>query len=179
MANRETRRKQRIRREDIIASSNGEGISSLGKVCIVVVITFIIFYVITILVTGGFDFSSDEEGNTDEKTAETIQYDEILAGETFNMNDSEYYVIFYDFEETTADYYSLLISNYESTYTEAVIYKVDLSKGINDTYTGDVSNPNVSSIGELIVKGPTLIKISNGNNILYREGKEAIKASLD
>jgi hypothetical protein len=94
------------------------------------------------------------------------------------MNNNEYYVMFYDFEDPTASVYETIISNYKTSHTDAIIYKVDLSKGFNQPYISETSNVNVSKINDLKIKGPTLIKIKNGSNVSYGEGKDVIKNIL-
>lgn len=178
MANRETRRRKKIKNEVILETSD-ENVSNLIKMAVIVAVIFVAFYVITMLATGGFatdDNKSDTGSDTTEEA--TIQYDEILAGETFNMNYDEYYVMFYDFNASTANVYKTIVSNYITGHTDSKIYTVDLAKGFNTSYTGNTSNPSASSINDLKVNGPTLIQIKNGVPVSYSEGKEAIKNIL-
>lgn len=112
-----------------------------------------------------------KKDTVEENTTTTIQYDEIMAGQTFNRKDSEYYVIFADSDK---EFYSIY-RNYIATYSEKNIYLVDISNPINSKYISAESNVNAQSSNELKVKDNTLIKISNGKNILYLEGyKEVI-----
>ena len=96
----------------------------------------------------------------------SIQYEEILAGELFNMYDDEYYVVFFDFKDSSAAIYASILEKYEAD-SDIKVYKVDLSKGFNEPYISEESNPNVKKIGDLKINGPTLIKIKNKKNGLY------------
>ena len=108
--------------------------------------------------------TAEEQSNTT-----TIQYEEIMAGQTFNRKESEYYVIFADSDK---DFYSVYQSYMSSS--DKKIYIVDIGNSINDKYVSDETNSNAQSSSELKVKDNTLIKISNGQNILYLEGYEAV-----
>ena len=98
---------------------------------------------------------------TDEErvTENAIQYDEILAGESFNQ-DGEYYVIYYDSSDSYSSI-SSLISSYQLNSTDTKLYSVDLANGMNKKYItdGDVVTTNASS---LKVKDTTLLKFENG-----------------
>ena len=98
---------------------------------------------------------------TDEErvTENAIQYDEILAGESFNQG-GEYYVIYYDSSDSYSSI-SSLISSYQLNSTDTKLYSVDLANGMNKKYItdGDVVTTNASS---LKVKDTTLLKFENG-----------------
>ena len=98
---------------------------------------------------------------TDEErvTENAIQYDEILAGESFNQ-DGEYYVIYYDSSDSYSSI-SSLISSYQLNSSDTKLYSVDLANGMNKKYItdGDVVTTNASS---LKVKDTTLLKFENG-----------------
>ena len=184
MANRETRRKQKINNEKkIITSFDNEGVPSIVKVTILVAVILIGFYFLTMYLTGNLKLGSKNNNtttdNTTNTTPATIQYDEILAGETFNMNYSEYYVLFYDFDDSTGAIYKAMVTNFKTAHSGSKIYTVDLSKSINDTYTGETSNPKANKIEDLKIKGATLIKIKDGSNVSYVEGKDAINNALN
>ena len=104
-----------------------------------------------------------------------IQYDEILASDTFKMNDDEYYVLFYDFDGPEAVYYDYLFSEYASK-KDNHIYKVDLGNAFNKKYVSNETNIYANNINELKVKDATLIKISYGSNVSYVEGSSLIIA---
>ncbi len=176
--NRSERRKKKIKRE-VIEQVENVGMPSFAKISIIVIIVFIIFYILTIAITGGLN-KKQASTNSEERdnTPITIQYEEILAGETFNIKNDEYYVVFYNFGEESSAVYDTIITNYKTNNPSAKIYKVDLDKGFNASYISDVSNPNVANPDELKINGPTLIKISKGKNVSYNEGLSAVTAAL-
>lgn len=180
MANRATRRKEKIKSDKkVVLETKDENLGSAAKVTALVIGCLVLFYIITIIATGGLKFDQGTDNEDENNTPAAIQYDEILAGETFKMQEAEYFVMFYDFDESTAALYNYLISNYESNHTNgSKIYIVDLSKGFNISYVGETSNPSVTNIDNLKVKGPTLIGIKNGLVTSYSEGKDAIKQTL-
>jgi flagellar basal body-associated protein FliL len=176
--NRSERRKKKIKRE-VIAEVENEGMPNFIKISIIVILLFFIFYALTVMITGGIDKKqAANDSKNEDKTPTTIQYEEILAGETFNVKNNEYYVMFYSFEDKSSALYNALITNYKTKNVNAKIYKVNLDKGFNSIYVSDVGNPNATSVDELKINGPTLIKISNGKNVSYSEGKDAINATL-
>lgn len=178
MANRKTRRIQKTKNEKIITSYDSEGIPSVVKVTVLVAVVLAAFYFLTPYLTGKLKTNTTNTNNDTNKTAATIQYDEILAGETFNMNYKEYYVLFYDYSDSEGKIYKVLTTNFKTAHSSSKLYTVDLSKSINDVYTGDESNNDANKIEDLKIKGPTLIKIKDGSNVLYVEGKTAIEAAL-
>lgn len=125
-----------------------------------------IFYFITVGIV------SDKE-ETDNKEQTAIQYEQILAGSSFNMKDSEYLVVYFDFSDEEL-----------SELTEAVdygysginkLYKVDMNDGFNKKYMAEENlNKQPSSASELTINGPTLIKIVDRKCVEYVEGMQEI-----
>ena len=77
---------------------------------------------------------------------------------------------FYDFNEEDKN-----ISSAISSKSEMDIYRVDTSSSLNRNYvTEENGNRNVTGLGDLKVKNPTLIKISGDKVVLYLEGTEEI-----
>lgn len=110
------------------------------------------------------------QGNDNNEEVTAIQYTNILAGETFNQNSDEYYVIFSDSKGFNYATYETIITN----NSDKKIYLVDLANELNKKYISEESNSNVQSAADLKVKDNTLIKISNKTNTLYLEGKDNI-----
>ena len=124
--------------------------------------TIIIILVVAVLLVGMYFLTTAILSKDNEKekiTENAIQYDEILAGESFNQN-GVYYVIYYD---STDEYSTIssLISSYQLNNTDTKLYSVDLSNGMNKKYVtdGDIVTLDASS---LRVKDNTLLKFSNG-----------------
>ena len=142
-------------------------LKKLGIISGIIVLIIVILY----LIVGTFITKDIKWFNKDKnEVSETIQYKEILAGETFNKSNDEYYVIYAD---STGNHYSLyetIISN----NLDKKIYMVDTANPLNTLYISDETNPNVQQISDLKVKSDTLIKIQNKQNVLYIEGKNEI-----
>ena len=90
-------------------------------------------------------------------TESSIQYEKILAGESFTMDQEEYYVVYYDSTDTEL---SKTISTYQSDKKDIKLYSVDLSDGMNKKYKTD-GDVDTSSIENLKVKNPTLVHFKN------------------
>ena len=112
-----------------------------------------------------------------EKAETTIQYFEILGDSTFVMSPTEYYVLFYDFDDPEASYLDYLFNQYAGIENQ-YIFKVDLGNKMNEKFiTTDKSNKKASKASELKIKGTTLIKIRKGKNVEYTEGVAQVIAS--
>ncbi len=66
------------------------------------------------------------------------------------------------------------IKNYLDNKKTLNIYNVDLSNSINEAKLKNWGNKDAQNYSELKIKGNTLIKIEEGKNVLYLEGKEEI-----
>lgn len=100
------------------------------------------------------------KANTTKKEVEeaVIQYDKILAGESFNQKEDEYLVVYYD----SSDKYSTLssiVSSYQSQSDVTRLYSVDLNDGMNKKYISD--SVVTDSISDLKVVYPTLLRFKN------------------
>lgn len=126
-----------------------------------------VFYFITVAIV-----SDKEETKDDEETA--IQYEQILAGSSFNMKDDEYLVVYYDFSDEELAELTSVVYNY-SYSLDSILYKVDMSDGFNKKYIAeDESNKNPESSSDLKINGPTLIKIIDKKCVEYIEGNDKI-----
>lgn len=167
MANRKQRRKLKETKYE----EDEQNIKTTVIMLSIVVIVFVIFYFITVVIN-----NKNRKLNTvDTPIVEaTIQYDEILASQTFSMKPVDYYVLFYDFNCPEAVYFDYV---YEEFNKEHNIYKVDLSKGFNEKYVSEQSNESASKASELKVKNGTLIRIINGKNVSYFDGNSQLLLS--
>ncbi|MDD4298806.1 MAG: hypothetical protein PHS98_04185 [Bacilli bacterium] len=175
MVNRETRRREKHKdTTKNITSMGEESLPNAIKTSIIVAGVFIIFYILTIVITNNINKNVDNNYNQEV----TIQYEEILASETFSMNYNDYYVLFYDFDDHLAFIYTNTLSKFKELYPNTKVYTVDLHKGINAAYMDEISNSKANKIDDLKLTGPTLIKIKGKQTVLYVEGIDAIKDAL-
>ena len=82
------KRKAVDKKIDEMTSSTSNELLKLFRVLFAVIVVLGAFYLLTVAIVG-----SDKE----EEKETAIQYEEILAGSSFNMKDSEYVVVYYDF----------------------------------------------------------------------------------
>lgn len=132
------------------------------------------FYLLTLYITNK---NSTDTTEKDKESGEVnISYDEIMVGRTFDMSDGDYLVLYYDMDdENISSIYSGLVSDYKNKEEHLNIYTVDMSSPFNKPYVTDKeSNKNPGKASEILVNGPTLIKVSNKQVSDYIEGEEAI-----
>lgn len=132
--------------------------SEVKKTIIIILVIILVILFMYFLTTRILAKDSD---NKNKVTENAIQYDEILAGESFNMSDKEYYVIYFDSSDEYSSV-SSLISSYQLNNNTIKLYSVDLNNGMNSKYItdGDIIYDDASS---LKVKPNTLIKFNDGD----------------
>ena len=131
-----------------------------------IILFFALAYFVGELITGNISFKKEKKAET------TIQYEEILAEQTFKQPDSEYFVLFYNFDSED----SSMINNYASKLEGTVpVYKVDLKKKFNAAYVTDEDVKTPTSINDLKVKDPTLVRVKNKKTISFVNGLNNIK----
>lgn len=142
-----------------------EQVLGYTKILYTILIVSIVLYVFTSLLKGQY---------LSEKKETLINYETILAGQSFSRAPEKYYVVFYEFDEEVD--LTTTISNLSSG---AKIYKVDLGSAMNKNVINDKSNPKASEASELQINGTTLIVIENNKNIEYIEGTEKVTNYLN
>lgn len=140
----------------------------LGIIIFIIITVFLIFYLITSLLT------KDNKDDIFENELETteIQYNEIIIGSMFDKK-GEYYVLL----ENNEDPYLELFENYLSTIREKnhKIYTVDLSSAFNKKYIAEESNYDEN---DFKIKDTTLLKLKDGEILNHYELKEDIQKKL-
>ena len=132
---------------------------------------FGIFYLLTVYITN----DDTSKSTVDEINETEIQYEEILAGSSFNMNEKEYLVIYYDkSDDDISSKLGTAISTYDNNEDALVTYTVDMSSAFNKSFVNDEANSDPSEASELSLAGPTLIKFSDGDVVEYIESVDGI-----
>ena len=153
-----------------LESNTQKEILQVIRIFFAVMVVFAFFYLLTVVIVG-----NDEE---DESELETeIQYEEILAGSSFTMRDEEYLVVYYDFTSEDASDIGSAIYAYSTSYTEDVlrVYTVDMSNAFNKKYASDEkSNEAPESATDLLINGPTIIRIKDSKAIEYIDELEDV-----
>ena len=169
---REQRRKEQKKyknkvKENDITNESFIKISSALKIIIGVGIVILLFYYgLALFVTKEVDLKSNKKDNDTTTESASSVSNPIIAKNTFLQTDEVYYVYYYDFND---EYDS--ISSSMNNLTDHTIYRVNTKDGLNSNYiTEDTGNRKVSSINDLKVKNPTLIKIDNDKVTGYYEG---------
>lgn len=142
------------------------------RIIFIVLVFLAAFYLLTVMIIG-----QDEDESSEETT---IQYEEILAGSSFSMNDKEYLVLYYDKTDTEiySDIYTS-VTTYQNKDDAVRIYTVDMNNGFNKKYVSDgEGNSNPEEVLDLSINGPTLIKFVDGKVLEYIEGLEKISDYL-
>lgn len=155
-------------------SSDADEFSRMIKVLLLVVLALVAFYFVFAIARGEISFGEDEE-------EVQIQNVEILAGNTFSRNETEYYVMMYDFSSTDSSIYANLYEMYNSNSSvdSLRMYLVDLNKGFNTKYvTIDKKEVNITSVENLKVVNGTLVKVKEGAGVSYSIGKDEIRKTL-
>lgn len=127
-------------------------------------IIMVIYLLVAILITKEIEwFRKEPEKVNDAVTVEKS----ILAKNTFMQKEEEYYVYYYDFNEPDVSIASLLSSKLSSS----TVYKVDTADAFNANYVTEeeVGNSSATTIDDLKVINPTLVKISGGVIVEYYE----------
>ena len=91
------------------------------KIGVGVVLVFIIVYLVTAIAAGEIKLNKKE---TIKET--TINYQEIIAGQTFNRPADSYYVLYFNFSDSKASYYLDLIDQYKTKDNSLPFYIVDI-----------------------------------------------------
>ncbi len=176
MANNRQDRRKMHQKVDSMSSSFSFEIGKVVKIFIVIILFFVFFYFLTVFILEKGDSSSIIDTKP---AAADIQYQEILAGNSFSMSDDSYYVLYYDMsDERLKSIYTAIVTTYEEQENHDFIYTVDMSSAFNNKYVSDTANLDVESIDDLKISGPTLIEIQNGGVVSYTEGQEAITEKL-
>ena len=145
--------KKKNERKVIESGKTPDNIKNVVKTIIVIIVILVAFYLLTILIL------NKKEGPTYNNV--TIEYNKIIAGETFEMSDNDYLVFYYDSTGANAAEYADMISKYREKENSLPIYTVDLNNGINKKYISEEEVNSVTNIDDLKVKDATLIRIKD------------------
>lgn len=106
----------------------------------------------------------------------TTAENSILAKNTFEQKEEEYYVYFYDFDEEDTELTYLVNGN----LSKEKVYRVNTKDEFNANYVTEeeFGNSSAKNLEELKVTTPTLIKIKGDTITEYYETKDAITKKL-
>ena len=154
-----------------VKSSDEQEISSFIKILVGVLII-----IAGIALFTKFVINKDENIYTP-KDGE-VDFNLIMAGSIFNRPESEYYVLAYKTKNNDASTYASYVSAYQGKEKSIRIYYVDLDSKLNESYYNEKSNVDATSLDDLKMSSPTLIKIKDKKIVKYVEGSNNIKSEL-
>ena len=146
---------------------------------------FIIILIIVLAITVGIYFltkyavKKDTTSSADSKSSSTdvsIDYTKCIVGNMLNKNESEYYVILYDSNDSNKSTYTDMVTNYAKEDKHLAVYTVDLSNKLNTKYyTVDKTNPISDNVNDLKFGDITVIKVKDGKITNAYESVKDIK----
>jgi len=141
---------------------------------IILGVILVIYFFIALVITKEIDWFSKDTETEEQKS--TIQ-NTILAKNTFNQKEEEYFVYFYDYDEENETIASLI----NSKLLGSTIYRVNTKDAFNTNYVTEeeVGNSSATTIEDLKVINPTLIKVSGDTIVEYYETKDNIISYLE
>ena len=116
-------------------TTDGEEISKLIKIILIVTAVMVVFYGITVVVTKKASEVSQEQNSA--KTE--IQYDNIVIGSMLKI-DGSFYVLIEDEDDQRLSEYETLKQTIAANPDAPTIYIAHLSDGFNSKYLGEESN---------------------------------------
>ena len=141
---------------------------------IILLIVIAIHFITALVITKEIEwFSKDEE--VEEKKYNVANT--LLAKNALSQSEDEYYVYFYDYDKPSSSI-DVLVKG-KLVYDK--VYNVNTKDGLNLNYTTEeeVGNISATTIDELKVISPTLIKVSNETIVEYYETEDGITNYLE
>lgn len=138
----------------------------------ILVCLFVILYLIVgLFVTKDLSFGKKSDNTSSDSSNSSSVSNKILAVDSLNQKEEEYYVFYYD----SSDKNDSISSSIDSL--SLVVYKVDLNDGFNSNYVGE-SSGIVDDISSLRVESPSVIKVSSGKIVEFYSGSEEVNSIL-
>ncbi len=153
------------------SSTDSEEVVKLLKIVGSVIGILLVFYLVFAIYNGEITFTKKEK----EKKEVEIQNTEILAGSTFERQENEYYVLYYDFDGDNSIKCNSLYTLYSQNSSKSKMYLVNLASSFNEKYvTKNIDEVNAKSISSLKVVDATLVKITNKKAEVIAKGIEEL-----
>ena len=161
-------REENLKKIEEVSGDNLD-LMHIMRVAAIIVVVFCLFYFFTVFLT-------NRDKVTENNKSETfISYVNTIAGRSFSLPESEYYVVYYDSsDESLKTSITGAATTYRAKEKHLALYQVDMHDSLNQKYVAESSNKNPNSVSELAINGPTLIHFSNGKVVEYIEGKDNI-----
>ena len=157
-----------------ISEKTSDNVWHIFIVVCVIIIFLCSFYILAVRIT-------NSKGETKKKGdgSVSISYSNTIVGRILSMKEKEYLVVLYDKDDSdNSTSISSAIGSYGDKKKHLTVYTVDMSDGLNKKYVGTESNTTPSKLSDIVINGPTLMKIRKGKVIEYVEGTENIENYL-
>lgn len=148
------------------------GMSSVLKCVVAVLVVLGATYLLTVYVTNKNKRSSIAPGEA------RIQYDVILAGESYNQKADDYMVLY--FGEDHISSYSSVLSTYNDKKEKIPLYKSYTNEALNKKFVmDDAERLESDDPSSLRVSENTLIRFQDHKIVEYIQGEEDIISYLE
>ena len=145
-------------------------ISKLFNIFTGVSILFIVFYLITSVVT--------KKPEVVQQEVVDIQYEEILVGTLLDQKESSYYVLATLEDDLSNNLLELYTTKYSEKEGALPVYKINLNSVFNKTFISDTSKLNITNIEEIKFSKPTLLLIKDKKITSVYETSDKIISQL-
>lgn len=146
------------------------GVSKIVKCFLVVLIVLALTYFLTIYIT-------DKNMRDSIKVPDAhIQYEVILAGESFHQNREDYMVLYFD--QAKFSDYSEVLSEYNEKEDRVFLYKCYTNEALNQKFVSTDAGSTPSKAEDLKVSENTLIRFKDHKVVEYITDKEEIISYL-
>ena len=153
-----------------VQKNHEEKVSTMKNFSIIMIVLIVLFS-LTYLLAGIFatkDIKLFSKSNTNSSETTTNIKNKILASDSLKQLEEEYYVYYYDSTKEDS-----AVTNVVNSLS-GITYRVDLHDGFNANFLGEPSGI-VSSIENLKVSDPTVIRVSSEAIVAFYNGAEEIK----
>lgn len=160
------KRKEQLKRQKLEKKYNKDistnpELETVLKIFIWLLIITGISYFIVATVRGEINLFG-KNNDTIKDNSNQIQYEEIIAGETFNKTDADYMIVYLSFTSDVATTMLAAVDSYKAKTDAVPIYIVDMDKGFNKNYVStDVNNVVYGEIENLKIVTPSIIRIKD------------------
>ena len=155
------------------SNKNKKDTYNLLKVLTVILgFLLIIYFLVAIFITKEIDWGTK---NKEASEVKKIEENTILVSDIFSQSEKIYYVYFYEFRKPNTNIDKLINNNLKPNYK---VYKVNTGSAYNASYIDKEGNKEATTLEDIKIKNPTLIKFVSNNITEYYEGKDEILSYL-
>lgn len=166
--------KEKISMREFESNNINGNVKKIIYITLGVLLFLFIMFAFTKIKTGEWNFFTSK--NQKFYTA-SMQTTKILCGSILNRDDSEYFVLAYNFKDEDAVIYDSILTKYQSSQKIIPYYTLDLSNDRNNICLSNKLNIS-NNINELKLTSPVLIKVKDKKVASYYTNISDIKTEL-